>query len=58
VGAAAFAVARLYKNLWIAALIFLVLAALSIPLYLIVLRRMDGIALKNREALVAELCRA
>jgi ABC-2 type transport system permease protein len=58
VGVAAFAIARIYKNLWIAALIFLVLAALSIPLYLIVLRRMDGIALKNREALVAELCRA
>lgn len=58
VGVAAFTIARLYKNLWIATLLFLVLAAISIPLYLIVLRRLDGIALQRRETLVAELCRA
>jgi ABC-2 type transport system permease protein len=58
VGVAAFAVARFYKNLWIAALLFLVLAAISIPVYVIVLRRIDGIAIQRRETLLAELCRA
>lgn len=58
VGAAAFAIARLYANLWIATLIFVALAAITIPLYLIVLRRLDGIALNRRETLMAELCRA
>jgi ABC-2 type transport system permease protein len=57
-GAAVFAVARLYKNLWLAALMFLVLAAISIPIYVLVLRRIDGIALRRREILLAELCRA
>ena len=57
-GVAAFAIARLYNNLWIAALLFLMLAAFSIPLYLLVLRRLDGIALQRQEALLAELCRA
>lgn len=57
-GAAAFGIARLYGNLWIASLIFAVLAAVSIPLYLMVLRRMDRIALQRQEMLVAELCRA
>jgi hypothetical protein len=57
-GVGAFTIARLYKNLWIATLLFLVLAAISIPLYLLVLRRLDRIALLRRETLVAELCRA
>jgi hypothetical protein len=58
VGAAAFVVARLYQNLWIAALLFLVLAAISIPVYGFVLRRIDGIAIERRETMLAELCRA
>jgi ABC-2 type transport system permease protein len=57
-GFAVFVIARLYKNLWIATPIFLVLAATSIPVYVLVLRRLDGIAQQRREALVAELCRA
>jgi ABC-2 type transport system permease protein len=57
-GVAAFAIARLYKNLWIATVLFLVLAAISIPIYVMVLRRIDGIAIQRREALLAELCRA
>jgi ABC-2 type transport system permease protein len=57
-GVAVFTIARLYQNLWIATLLFLVLAAISIPLYIFVLRRLDGIALQRRETLVAELCRA
>lgn len=58
VGVTAFVVARFYKNLWIAVLVFLVLAAVSLPLYLVVLRRLDRIALERRETLMAELCRA
>jgi ABC-2 type transport system permease protein len=57
-GAAAFAIAHLYNNLWIAVLLFLALAAISIPLYMFVLSRIDGIAIKRRETLLAELCRA
>jgi hypothetical protein len=57
-GIAAFMIARFYNNLWIATLIFLVLAAISIPIYVIVLSRIDGIALQRRETLLAELCRA
>jgi ABC-2 type transport system permease protein len=57
-GVAAFTIAHLYKNLWIATLLFLGFAAISIPVYLLVLRRLDGIALQRQELLVAELCRA
>lgn len=58
VGAAGFAVAKFYRNLWIATLVFLALSVISFPLYLLVLRRMDGIAIERRETLLAELCRA
>lgn len=58
VGVAAFLIARLYKNLWIATLAFLVLAAITVPIYLVVLRRLDTIAIDRRETLLAELCRA
>jgi len=57
-GVAVFAIARIYKDLWIATGLFLVLAAISIPIYLLILRRMDRIALRRRETLLAELCRA
>jgi ABC-2 type transport system permease protein len=56
-GAGAFAIAHLYKNLWIATGLFLLLAAISIPFYVTVLRRMDAIAINRRETLLAELCR-
>jgi len=58
VGTAAFALARHYQNLWIAALVFVILAAISIPVYLTVLRKLDDVALRQRENLLAELCRA
>jgi len=58
VGVAAFVIARFYKNLWIATFVFLALSAVTIPLYLMVLRRIDNVALQRRETLVAELCRA
>jgi len=57
-GIAVFAIARIYKNLWIAAILFLLLAAVSIPIYVVVLRRMDGLAVERRESLLSELCRA
>ena len=57
-GAAVFLIARLYNNLWIAALLFLVLAAISIPVYMFVLRQIDSIAIERRETMLAELCRA
>jgi ABC-2 type transport system permease protein len=58
IGAVAFVIARLYKNLWIATLIFLALSVISFALYLMVLRRLNGIAIERRETLLAELCRA
>jgi hypothetical protein len=45
-------------NLWLAAPIFLVLAVGSFALYAYVLKSMDGIGMKRREQLVAELARA
>jgi len=57
-GAAAFAIARMYGNLWIATVVFLVLSLISLPLYVMVLRRMDSVAIERRETLLAELCRA
>src|ERR1700722_2260025 len=58
VGFVVFLIARLYKSLWVATLLFLILAAIAIPIYFLVLRRIDDIALQRRETLVAELCRA
>jgi ABC-2 type transport system permease protein len=57
-GAVVFIIARLYQNLWIAALLFLILATLSIPVYVVILRRLDNIAIERRETMLAELCRA
>jgi ABC-2 type transport system permease protein len=57
-GIAGFVIARLYHNMWIATLLFLVFAVISIPIYVVVLNRIDGIALQRRETLLAELCRA
>jgi ABC-2 type transport system permease protein len=58
VGVAVFALARFYKNLWIAVLLFLLLSAISMTVYRTVLGRLDRIALERRETLLAELCRA
>ncbi len=58
IGAAVFAVAHYYHNQWIAAALFLIFCSISIPIYVTVLGRIDEIALKRRETLVAELCRA
>jgi ABC-2 type transport system permease protein len=58
VGVLAFWIARMYGNLWIATLILLVLAGISLSVYRMILDRMDGLAQERRETLVAELCRA
>jgi len=58
VGAAAFLLARFYNNLWIAAFVFLALSLISFPLYVMVLKRLDTIAIERRETLIGELCRA
>lgn len=57
-GAAVFMLSRVYENPWLAVLLFLILSAVSVPLYLLVLRRLDRIALDKRETLLSELCRA
>ncbi|HTZ84353.1 MAG TPA: hypothetical protein VMB66_14235 [Candidatus Acidoferrales bacterium] len=57
-GVGVFAVARLYQNLWLAVVLFLILAAVSIPIYVVALQRLDGLALQRRETLLEELCRA
>jgi ABC-2 type transport system permease protein len=58
VGVAAFWIARHYGNLWIATLILLLLAGISLTAYVMILNRIDGLALLRRETLVAELCRS
>jgi len=58
VGVLAFWIARMYGNLWIATLILLALAGVSLSAYRMILNRMDGLAQERRETLVAELCRA
>ena len=58
VGAAVFAAARYYLDLWFAVLIFLGLSVISIPVYVMTLRGLDAIAVERRETLLAELCRA
>lgn len=48
---------RYAERMWLAALIFLVLAAVAVRTYLWVLGRCNRIALARREVLTAELCR-
>ena len=50
--------ARAYQHIWLAAVIFLALAAIALAVYFLVLNRIDAIALKRREVMIAELCRA
>lgn len=57
VGVAAFALAHLYQNLWLATTVFLALSLISLPLYVVVLRRVDLVAEERRETLLSELCR-
>ena len=50
--------ARAYQHIWLAAIIFLALAAIATVFYSLVLNRIDAIALRRREAMITELCRA
>jgi ABC-2 type transport system permease protein len=56
--ALALMVARAYGRIWIATLIFVCLDAIAVASYLMVLRRVDAVALKRRETIIAELSRA
>jgi ABC-2 type transport system permease protein len=47
-----------FATLWAAVGVFLVLAVPTIAGYLLLLSRVDGIAMKRREVLASELCRA
>jgi ABC-2 type transport system permease protein len=58
IGTTVFWVARHYGNFWIATVILLLLAGISLSGYAMILSRMDRIAQERRETLVAELCRA
>jgi len=51
-------IARAFGSIWIAAVIFLILAGLAAIGYVMVLNRADHIALDRRDAILAELCRA
>jgi len=51
------ALAHYYREIWFAVVVFLLLALLSLAGYEIVLRRVDRLALGNREVLTTELCR-
>ena len=50
--------ARAYQHIWLAAIIFVALAAIATVFYSLVLNRIDAIALRRREAMITELCRA
>jgi ABC-2 type transport system permease protein len=58
IGVLVFWIARLYGNFWIATVILLVLAAISITAYRMILNRMDDVVLERQETLLAELSRA
>jgi ABC-2 type transport system permease protein len=51
-------IARAFGEVWIAGVIFLILAGLASIGYILVLNRADSIALNRRDAILAELCRA
>jgi ABC-2 type transport system permease protein len=51
-------IARVYGRIWLAAVIFLILAGLAAIAYMFALKRVDRIALDRRDAILAELCRA
>jgi ABC-2 type transport system permease protein len=58
IAATTFMIGRLYHNLWIATAMLLAFSVISISLYIIMLGRMDDIAVDRRETLISELCRA
>jgi ABC-2 type transport system permease protein len=57
-GVSVFSIARYLGSPWIATLLLLALAGVSLFVYRMILKRMDRLALERRETLVAALCRA
>jgi ABC-2 type transport system permease protein len=51
-------IARAFGRIWLAAFIFLILAAVAAFAYALVLKRVDQVAIDRRDAILAELCRA
>jgi branched-subunit amino acid ABC-type transport system permease component len=58
VGVLVFWIARHHENFWIATVILLALAGISLSAYRMILNRMDALSLERQETLVAELCGA
>jgi ABC-2 type transport system permease protein len=58
VAVSVFLFARRYASLWIATLVLLLLAAVSISIYRLILGRIDRLVRRQQEALLVELCRA
>lgn len=56
--AVALLVARAYQHIWVAALVFVILALGALAAYFLVLDRMDAIIVKRREVMISELCKA
>ena len=57
-GALLFWVCRwLHTDYWIAAGVFVILAGVSMAIYLATLQRLDGIAVEHAETLTRELCK-
>lgn len=56
-GAATLVLAHVHRSVWLATLIFLMLALVTLTGYGLVLRRLDRLALARREVLTSELCR-
>ncbi|MGA7918268.1 MAG: hypothetical protein WCA38_01270 [Candidatus Acidiferrales bacterium] len=50
--------ARAYDRIWLAAVVFVVLASIAGIIYIVVSGRIDTIALKRREVVITELCKA
>jgi ABC-2 type transport system permease protein len=57
-GVGTYFMVRRFGNFWIATLVLIVLAAISLFIYVAVLRRINTLALARRDTLIAELCRA
>lgn len=57
-GATVFGLAKYYSDIWIAAGLFVILAAVSITAYSLILGRVDALAQQRREVLASELCKA
>ncbi len=58
IGGLTFWLAERSHEMWTGVVVFVGLAAITIPIYFFTLKRVDAIAMRRRETLLAELCRA